>query len=71
MSIIFEASPSRAFSSSSVTRTYWSFANSYPFTSPLRSTTSLSTGQNVCCLMREPHLACNRLNEMLPGAVAV
>src|SRR5438477_12814378 len=56
MSIIFEASPSRALSSSSVNCTYWSFANSYPLTRAERSTTSLQVGQMSCWRMRPPHL---------------
>src|SRR6184192_1310662 len=55
MSMTFDASPSSPLSSSSLTRTYWSFANSYPRTSAARSTTSLSTGQKFCSLMRVPH----------------
>ncbi len=71
MSMTFDASPSSPLSSSSLTRTYWSFANSYPRTSAARSTTSLSTGQKFCSLMRVPHLAWSRLNETLCDAAAV
>src|SRR6185436_9482425 len=63
MSIIFDASPSRAFSSSSVNCTYWSFANSYPLTREDRSTTSLQVGQINCWRIRLPHLPCNWLKE--------
>src|SRR5262245_50083748 len=62
MSMSLDASPSRDFSSSSATRTYWSLVNSYPLTSSLRSTTTLHTGQNVYCRIRDPHLACSMLN---------
>src|SRR5436309_2628361 len=71
MSMTFDASPSSPLSSSSPTRTYWSFANSYPRTSAARSTTSLQTGQKFCSLMREPHLAWSRLKETLCDAAAV
>src|SRR5262245_18370508 len=63
MTITFEASPSRPFSSSSVTRTYWSFANTVPRTIDARSTTSLQVGQKVCCLIRDPHLALSSWND--------
>src|SRR5712692_4745518 len=71
MSMTLDASPSRAFNSSSVTGTYWSLATSYPLTSSPRSTTSWSTGQYVCCLIRLPHLACSRLKETPAEAAAV
>src|ERR1051326_3730681 len=71
MSIVFELSPSRALSSSSLTRTYWSLETSYPRTSGARSTVSLQTGQNVCCLMREPHFAWSWLKATLMEEAAV
>src|SRR5713101_6842907 len=71
MSMTLEASPSRAFSSSDLTRTYWSLATSYPLTRSLRSTTASSTGQTSCCRMRWPHVAWSRLNETPAEAAAV
>src|SRR5207245_2143398 len=71
MSMTFDASPSRLLSSSSATRTYWSFANSYPRTSAARSTTSLQTGQQFCSLMRQPHFAWGRLKATDCDAAAV
>src|SRR5207244_11409633 len=71
MSMTWDASPSSFFSSSSGMRTYWSLANSNPRTSSLRSTVVLQTGQNVCWRMREPHLACKRLNDTVCDDVAV
>src|SRR6266852_6685820 len=60
MSMTVESAPSRAFSSSSVTGTYWSLATSYPLTSSPRSTTAWSTGQYICCRIRWPHVAWSR-----------
>src|SRR5216683_8227854 len=71
MSMTMDAAPSRAFSSSSVTRTYWSLATSYPLTRSLRATTSWSTGQYVCCRIRVPHLAWSRLKETPAEEAAV
>ena len=71
MSMTLEASPSSDLISSSVKRTYWSLANSYPFTIWLRSTTSLSTGQNICWRRRLPHLAWSWLKLTPPAEAAV
>src|SRR5262245_9628955 len=51
-------------SSSGVNCTYWSFANSYPFTMSSRPTGTSSLTQRYCCLSRDPHPLCRRLNEM-------
>ena len=64
MSMLWVAFSSSDFSSSGVKVTYWSLANSYPFTISSRVTISLSRGQMYCCLSREPHFLCSRLNEM-------
>src|SRR5712664_3190502 len=70
MSIIRVASVSSFFSSSSVKRTYCSFANSYPLTREVRSSTSLQVGQICCCLIRPPHFSWSRLNERLSDEAA-
>src|SRR5215468_7368818 len=44
--------------------TYLSFANSYPFALSSRGTTTSSLAQRYCCLSRDPHALCRRLNEM-------
>src|SRR5688572_27405363 len=72
MSIEGEASASRRFSSSSVNRTYCSFANSKPFTRDVRSTTWLSqAGQTSCCLILPPHFSWSWLKETPPAEAAV
>src|SRR5262245_41907090 len=71
MSIMRDASPSSAFSSSSVNWTYWSLANSYPLVSVLRSTTSLQVGQIICWRTRPPHLGWSWLNDTPPAEAAV
>src|SRR5712692_6951833 len=71
MSMTVEAAPSRAFSSSSVTGTYWALATSYPLTSSPRSTTACSTGQYVCWRIRWPHVAWSRWKATPAEAAAV
>src|SRR3954471_14036074 len=57
---------SSALISSAVRITYWSFANSYPFTISSRGTTSsLSLGQMYCCFTRDPHFLWSMLKETL------
>src|SRR6267143_949262 len=71
MSIVRVASVSSVFSSSSVKRTYWSLANSYPLTREVLSNTSLQAGQICCCLIRPPHFSWSRLNESPMDEAAV
>jgi hypothetical protein len=62
---------SRAFSSSGENMTYWSFANSYPLAMSSRATGTSSFTQKYCCLSREPHVLCRRLNDIArPASVA-
>src|SRR5579872_2322410 len=62
---------SSALISSGEKETYWSLANSYPFTIWSRSITEPCLRQMYCCLRRDPQSLCNRLNEIeFPDCVA-
>src|SRR5690606_10890418 len=65
ISIVLSAFCSSAFSSSSLKRTYWSFANSYPFTIWSFSTTTPSRAQMYCWRRRDPQSLWIQLKEML------
>src|SRR5258706_9702962 len=64
MSAVWVPASSIAFSSSGEKMTYWSFANSYPFTISSRATGISSFTHRYCCFRREPQPLCSRLKEM-------